>query len=68
MQNTISNGFHRLGILLATLVFIFGLLFSPTDTQGFSLLDILTSLTCALLIYAVLRFVGWVVNGFIKNS
>lgn len=68
MKNTISKGFHRVGILLAILVFIFGLLFSSTDTQGFSLFDILVSLICVLLAYSVSRLVGWVINGFMKDN
>ena len=68
MKNTISKGFHRLGILLAITAFIFGLLFLSTDTRGVSLHEALISLICALLVYGALRGVGWAINGFIKNS
>lgn len=66
MKNTISKGFHRVGILLAILVFIFGLL--STETRGFSLFDILVSLICALLIYSITRLVGWAIKGFMKEN
>ncbi|EJM1769172.1 hypothetical protein [Escherichia albertii] len=66
MKNTISKGFHRIGILLAILVFIFGLL--STETRGFSLFDILVSLICALLVYSVTRLAGWAIKGFMKDN
>lgn len=68
MKNMISKGFHRAGILLAILVFIFSLLFSTTDTQGFSLFDILVSLIIALFVYSITRLVGWVIKGFMKDN
>lgn len=66
MKNTISKGFHRVGILLAVLMFIFDLL--STGTRGFSLSDLLISLICALLVYSICRLVGWAVKGFMKNN
>ena len=68
MKNMISKGFHRVGILLAILVFIFSLLFSTTDTQGFSLFDIIVSLIIALFVYSITRLVGWVIKGFMKDN
>ncbi|OPW96018.1 MULTISPECIES: hypothetical protein [Citrobacter freundii complex] len=64
MKNTISKGFHRTGILFATPIFIFGLLFLSADTPE---MGMLISLICALFVYGALRLVGWTINGFIKG-
>ncbi|EPO2325173.1 hypothetical protein HEM54_001525 [Escherichia coli] len=58
MKKIISKRFHRLGILLAVLVFIFDFLFLSSDDWRFSLLDTTAALICALLVYGTFRFIG----------
>ena len=62
----ISIGFHRLGLLLATLSFVIHF-FSKFQDYGPDLYLIVTSLILAGFAYGITRFIGWVINGFIKG-
>ncbi|ECD3888791.1 hypothetical protein E0V98_24395 [Salmonella enterica subsp. enterica serovar Poona] len=82
MSNNISKGFHRIGIILAAIVLVLGVILtvphhsnsvstSVSSVAGISLSQILgmiSSFACAAIMYSIVRLVGWLVNGFSGND
>ncbi|EBA4959720.1 hypothetical protein MUZ84_004324 [Salmonella enterica] len=82
MRNRISTGFHRIGILLAVIEFVLGVLLTVPHHSDFfpagspvvagvhlsQILGVIFSFVIAVIIYAFIRTIGWVVNGFAGKS
>lgn len=72
MSNRITLGFHRIGIVVAVIVFIAMIIsaasFGGNGVQGLSLDALLECLLTAVIIYCVFRLLGWAINGFAGKS
>ncbi|HAF5679585.1 TPA: hypothetical protein G8N93_004207 [Salmonella enterica] len=78
MGNKISKGFHRIGLVVAAIVFISAVIFNlssnsasvsadgyPVAGAPFSLiLGLILSFIVAVIVYGLIRTIGWAVNGF----
>lgn len=67
MRKTISEFFHRVGVLLSVLAFIAFSLCVYVDSPGSSWTIILIPLAGGVFIYGFARFTGWVLNTLIKK-
>ncbi|EIO8739106.1 hypothetical protein LRG41_001624 [Salmonella enterica] len=78
MSNKVSRGFHRIGLVVAAIVFVVAVIFNlssysssvssngyPVRGVPFSLiLELISSFIIAAIIYGFIRLIGWAVNGF----
>ncbi|ECG1720997.1 hypothetical protein D8Z03_25350 [Salmonella enterica] len=78
MNNKVSRGFHRIGLVVAAIIFVVAVIFTlssnsasvsadgyPARGVPFSLiLDLISSFIIAAVVYGFIRLIGWAVNGF----
>lgn len=64
MNGRISKGFHRAGVVAALLIFIIFGIALALQNNGVSIWHWIVIIVACLVIYIVLRLVGWIVNGF----
>ncbi|MXI59576.1 hypothetical protein GRW09_22905 [Escherichia coli] len=62
MQRSISEFFHRLGIIFSIFTFITFELIVSSDSKDAFLLDI----SGCFFIYCFARFIGWIISGLMK--
>ncbi|EHY3137779.1 hypothetical protein K4C27_004458 [Escherichia coli] len=67
MKKTISVFFHRLGVIFSIFIFAAFWFFMASNLTDVDWQVVLVLCSSCVFVYGTARFIGWVINGLIKN-
>ena len=67
MQKVISDFFHRLGVIFSVIPFVAFWLIMADSSADIWGPDIIIMFSGCVFIYCMARFIGWMVNGLVRE-